>query len=282
MNYLSFIIEKLKIKNNDEILDKATKYIGVDYPSRIPNLKGFEIVDLWFKKIMETWNIEFNILDLSQSSFLGKLEPKQNGFILNLNKNLFTTKKRFTIAHEIAHILSFDTSSRWPERKVIHSKQEEDLCNQIARSMLLPNSLFNFNDFNLNDIDETQIVAINNLWKEYQVAPWQVIQKLYDFSVSDSLICIFWQHYPEESILRIKDHCKPKNVYIPKNDRVFLSDLLKKRKTNFAPAIAFNLNKLYKGYDLVEIGTFYKRNLFTMAFPIKTSFGNYVFQIIKL
>lgn len=282
MNYLDYLKDKLKVVETTALIENAVKYLGDEYPKWNSSHKGYEIVDSWFEKIKSKWNIELNTLNLSQSKFSGKLEPKSDGFIINLNKNLFTTKKRLTIAHEIVHILSYDTSSKWPVYQIRHSYIEEHYCDRIARAMLLPKSLIDFKKLNLKEIDKEQIDFIKKLWPEFQVAPWQIILKLYEETDNNSLVCICWQYFQDESCLRIIEYCQPKNIFIPKKDRVRLGDLLTKKKTNHSPEIAFNSNDLFQGFDLIEIGSLYKKKLFSTTFPIKTSAGNYVIQIIKI
>lgn len=281
MDYLSYLKAKLNLSNSEDIIEKSIEYIGKEYPKNVEGLRGYEIVDAWFSRVFNIWSVEIRRLNLSQSNFLGLLEPKENGFLLNLNKNLYTTVKRFTIAHEIVHILSFDTNNKWPERKVIHSLIEEQFCDKVARSILLPSPIVNLDNLGLRKVDENQVQIFTKLWKEYQISPWQIILKLYDMS-DGSTICILWHYREEEGCLRIFEHCQPKDYFIPKGDRVFLSDLLNQKKTNTAPALAFNLNQLYHDYDIIEIGTLYKKKLMTTAFPIKTTFASYVIQIIYL
>ena len=282
MNYLDYLKNKLKATAINDVLENAVNYLADGYPAKISDLKGYEIVDNWFEKIKSKWNIEFNILNLSNSKFLAKLEPKKKGFVINLNKNLYTTKKRFTVAHEIAHILSYDTSLNWPVYQIKHSKIEEYFCDLIARSMILPRTLIDFRKLNLEKIDEEQIEFIKSLWKEFRVSPWQIILKLYEETDNKSLVCILWKYIQDESVLRITDYCKSENIFIPKKDRVELNNLWTKEATNKSPAIAFNTGNLFQGFDLVEIGSFYKKELYSTTFPIKTAAASYVFQIIKV
>lgn len=282
MNYVEYIQDKLEVSEITEIVDKAVRFLGMDYPTSDNNLQGFEIVDLWIEKIKLKWNIELKTLNLYQPNFLGKLEPKYNGFIINLNKNLFITQKRFTVAHEIAHILSYNTTYTWPVYEIRHSKIEEYYCDRIARAMLLPQTLINFKKFDLTNIDREQVNYIKRLWPEFKVSPWQILKKLFDDSGTNSLIGIFWEYYKKESCLKIIDYHHPKNIFIPKNDRVFLDTLLKKKKTNYSPEKAFNTNDIVHEDDLIEIGSLYKKKLNNIAFPIKTKAATYVIQIIRI
>jgi len=280
MNYLGYITQKLKNSGTDSIIDRAITFLGDDYPQPKEGLRGFEIVDIWLDTIKTKWNIRISILNLSASTLMGKLEARKGGFVINLNKNLFLTQKRFTLAHEIAHILSYDTSKDWPLYAVKYSKNEEYFCDQLARSFLLPKSLIDFGKFHLEDLDETQIHLIRLLWQEFIVSPWQVMLKISDENRDNRLICVLWEYVQKESYLRLIEHNSPKGIFIPKNARVHLNNLFKRKQTNHSPEIAFMSNGLYKDFDLIELGTLYKKKLFTTAFPIKTSSATYVMQII--
>lgn len=282
MSYITYLKCKLKADETTELVDKAVKYLGFEYPANNSAFKGFEIVDDWIEKMKMKWNIEVKTLNISQSNFLGKLEPKQNGFIIHLNKNLFTTQKRFTIAHEVAHILSYNISQKWPVYEVVHSKIEEYFCDRIARAILLPKNLIDLGNIDLDNLDRSQIDLIKTIWPEFKVSPWQIIKKIFEDKNSNSLIGIIWEYFPKESCLRIIEHHHPKNIFIPKKKRIRLDNLLQKRLTNLSPELAFNLNDIFKGEDLIEIGSLYKKKLFSTVFPIKTKSANYVIQIIKL
>ena len=282
MSYNEYIKDKLSITDNCDVIDKAIVYIGDSYPKMNLSRKGYQIVDDWLNLIQKKWNIEYKILDLSKSSFLGNIEPKSKGFIVNLNKNLFTTQKRFTIAHEIAHILSYDIfSSNWPTYEVSHSKVEEIFCDRFARALLLPKTLIDFSKFDLYNLDIYQVSEIKRLWPEFKVAPWQIIKKLFDDVDCNSIIGILWEFFPNEDCFKIIEHYKPDSIFIPKHDRAFLDTIFKKKKTNFAPQEAYE-KEFYEGYDIIEVGSLYKKRLYTIAFSIRTSYATYIIQLIKI
>jgi Zn-dependent peptidase ImmA (M78 family) len=282
MLYLDFIFKKLKTDDIRIIVDKAILYLGDAYPEKKTNKKGYELVNQWLNQIIRAWNIELIELNLTDSKFLAKIEPKYKGFIINYNKNLYKTQLRYTIAHEIAHILSYDGIESWPTYQVFHSTTEERYCDKIARSILLPKTLIDLNDFNLASIEKDQIELISKLRLEYRVAPWRILQRVLDDSLDNEFIGIIWEYLPKEHYLRIMDYHHPNNVFIPRNDRIFLNDLFEKKFENHIPAEAFVSNKLCSGTDLINIGSLYKKELFCSAFPIATSSTTYIFQIINL
>jgi hypothetical protein len=73
--------------------------------------------------------------------------------------------------------------------------------------------------------------------REYLVE-FGLIEKGED-SNDDSVVVVQWQYMLDKSCLRIIEYLKPKNIFIPKNDRIKLNDLLAKKSTNRAPEIAF-------------------------------------------
>lgn len=281
MSYLTYIQEKLSLTDNGDIINNAICYIGGDLPQNTDSRKAYETVDSWINSILYRWKIEFRILNLTKSTFLGKLEPKQDGFWINLNKNLFTTQRRFTIAHEIAHILSYNTSNNWPTYEVTHSKSEEDFCDCFARAILLPKTLIDFSEFDLANLNLHQVNKIKELWPEFQVSPWQIIKRIFDENPLPEVVAIQWEFFRDEDCFKIIEHHNPKNVFIPKHDRAFIDTMFKKKKTNFAPEEALR-NDFYSGIDTIEIGSLYKKQLHTTAFSVITSHATYVIQLIKI
>lgn len=283
MGYFDFLHAKLGTDNNADLFDLAVRHIGDSYPNPVMGKRGFLIVDEWIEKIMSKWQMTYRILNFSQTNVFGKLEPTKGGFIININKNLFSTQRRFTIAHELAHVISFDVSQEWPVSQIRHSKVEEYFCNRVARNILLPKSLIDFSLFDIENLDRNQVEQIKYLWPEFKVSSWQIVKKLLEDNGSELLVGILWEYFPKEGCLKIIEHHHPKNLFIPKNDRIFLNNLLQeKRKTNLSPELAFNSNDFFQDQDLVEIGSLYKKTLLSTTFPIKTKSSHLVIQIIKL
>lgn len=281
MGYISYLKEKLSVVDDERIFDSAISFIGGSFPENDFTKKGYEIVDDWLYLVQQKWNIEVRKLNLSKSSFSGKLEPKLDGFIISLNKNLFTTQRRFTIAHEIAHLLSYKTETGWPTYEVAHSRIEEEFCDRFARAILLPKTLIDFSQFDLEKFSRSQVNQIKEMWPEFQVSPWQIMRRLFDENKYPSLVAIQWEFFPDEDCFKIIEHHNPKHTFIPKHDRAFIDTIFKKKKTNFAPEAAFK-NDFYEGTDTIEIGSIYKKELHTTAFSVVTSHATYVIQLITV
>jgi len=305
MLYLDHLKEKLKINDNDAIIETAVNFIARDQPTKNPNLIEHQIIDEWFSEIFLRWNIETRVLNLSQSHFLGKLEPKLNGFILNLNKNLFPTQKRFVIAHELAHLLSFDVGKTWPLSSIIHSKQEEYYCDRIARALLLPSSLIDLRSIDIINFTAENMTVLKSTIKKFEISGWQVIKKILEDQKEKSVIGICWKYKnsaDNQSHLKIIDFHSQSGIFIPRNDRIFIEQSKKteasyrKRKfhltssskntenskPNMAPLSSFKSRDIYRGFDLVSLGSLYNKELLTTSIYHETSAGIYVFQIIKL
>ena len=81
------------------------------------------------------------------------LIPRDSGYSVIINKTAPLTRQRFSLAHELAHILLLsselcagrpDRSTRYrSESSTVASKEfEERLCDEIAAELLMPESLF--------------------------------------------------------------------------------------------------------------------------------------------
>jgi Zn-dependent peptidase ImmA (M78 family) len=73
----------------------------------------------------------------------GKINTERDGFRIEFNSNLLSDKAqfRFTIAHEIAHTFFYDIQKSPPinvSGLTSDSKYIEQLCNKIARNLLIP------------------------------------------------------------------------------------------------------------------------------------------------
>jgi IrrE N-terminal-like domain len=67
-----------------------------------------------------------------------RLMPVAKGFLVLVDSNLPAAKRRMSIAHELAHILFYDTKEGMPVRKQVHTKAEEHFCFDVGRRLLAP------------------------------------------------------------------------------------------------------------------------------------------------
>ncbi|MBS3914643.1 MAG: ImmA/IrrE family metallo-endopeptidase [Bacteroidetes bacterium] len=279
-NFDTYLKTKFKVSETPLIIENAISYIANGtQPDETSNIK-YIAIDNWIKQILGFWAIELIEEDLGNAKFHGKLVPKRNGFNLFLNSSLFPTQRRFALAHELGHLVSFDTTFEWPKYVVKHSWNEELFCNQVARGILLPKIIFDTLNINLQNVDSINYTLFAQIWKEYLVSPLQIIRRLYDLYINKNVSTIIWKHSKDDNCLRIFDYCKNNNYFIPLRKRKILNDLIQQEGTNNLPQIAFNSNGFIKDYDLVSFGSFYKKRMMTYAFPIHTIMDTYIVQTI--
>lgn len=74
----------------------------------------------------------------------GMLTPVKEGFVISLNSGDPPRRQRFNCAHEIAHTFLYDITTSPPTRirlrghKAAKFGLEEDICNQLAEEILMP------------------------------------------------------------------------------------------------------------------------------------------------
>jgi Zn-dependent peptidase ImmA (M78 family) len=78
----------------------------------------------------------------------GRIIPKNDGFVAMIAGNPGDVRARFTLAHELGHILFYDLE-RVPARRLFahlpdsnEYRREEGLCDKFAGTLLLPKSFF--------------------------------------------------------------------------------------------------------------------------------------------
>lgn len=80
---------------------------------------------------------------LESMSLDGELKKlKHGGYIVVLNRNIGETRRRFTLAHEIAHTLLLEQNT--PTERIgknSPSIREEEICNLVAAELLIPDHL---------------------------------------------------------------------------------------------------------------------------------------------
>lgn len=85
----------------------------------------------------------------------GRLSVNKEGFILEVKEG-YQTRKRFTMAHEIAHTIFYDLSASPPQR-LLHgarTKEEESFCSILASELLMPSEFVKVELIKLNTSDD--------------------------------------------------------------------------------------------------------------------------------
>jgi len=123
----------------------------------------------------------------------GLLAKTDDGLmVVTLRKSAPSKRKRFTLAHEVAHAMLFEALTLRDERLgepiTGHDLEEERLCNLAAAEMLMPRIFF------ARDIRKDDILTPLSLFRaaatygvSLQAAANQAV------SILPSLICVFWE-----------------------------------------------------------------------------------------
>lgn len=99
-------------------------------------LKGIHSPPTDFKPLMT----RLNITGVSEEDFSGSGELQRDGrsFKIICSSHLSATRKRFTIAHEIAHVIFETTGQNCPRS----GTELERLCDMLASEIILPTDVF--------------------------------------------------------------------------------------------------------------------------------------------
>lgn len=119
------------------------------------------------------------------------LVPSKGGFTILLNPSVPKRRARFAIAHEVAHTFLYDISKNPPAKPYNNSYdlwQEETLCNEIAREMLMPEK--NFIDY-ISRYPFISIPALENITARYDVSYEAAAHQIKRASSWNGLLIIF-------------------------------------------------------------------------------------------
>ena len=159
------------------------------------------------------------------------LIPCVSGFIIKLKRRDLPQRKNFSCAHELGHILFYDTTPRIPRRIFDYSTNEEEkVCNNFASNLLIPNEFLNDHLKSVSknfhrDTPITQYFTIfESLAKNFQVGIEVIFKRIaklkgifdkdYIFIFSDYRV----NYYTKKDFkLRVKYRILPANLFIPCN-----------------------------------------------------------------
>lgn len=287
MRFYRYLSTKFERTNILDILEQAFIYIGGDVVVDGNQEWGYKLVDRWFASAISRWRIEISYIDLKGSKLMAKLIPYSDGFEIKLNKYTFGVQRRFVFAHELAHLIFYDKQYGEYKRGIDHGWMEEKFCDVLARFILIPNHAIISHPINLNAFDKTSLDNLNMLWREYKVAPFQIIKRFHELDATQEVICIHWLYEHENRILRIVDYSSSKRVFIPKEKRAYLWDSLNKPLVNYTPGKALQKGEIISEIDVVLLGSIYKENLHSTTFAVQTKRNNKdyninVFQIVNI
>lgn len=110
------------------------------------------------KRICDRLGVEVSVvsLEVPDGGAQGFLIPRANGFLIevdpeprggwqsvspSLRSSLERHRKRFLIAHELAHTLFYEDRPARPRRLVFDSVRQEAFCDELARALLVPQEI---------------------------------------------------------------------------------------------------------------------------------------------
>lgn len=167
-------------------------------------INEYVLVDI----IEELKGIKIELKEVEEKAFVGLNEgllmPKKGGFLLKYSTSPFrgeeriispTIRRRFTICHELAHILFYNCKEIVPK---LHRQPEEHICDNIARRLLLPEELLipKFEEYEYNG---DLIPLLRKIADEAKVSLYPLVKRVIeDLSLLEKTIITFW--YVKESL----------------------------------------------------------------------------------
>jgi len=191
---------KLSKKNEDmiknEVLDKLERYIEleeiVDSKRDFKNpfdkilIKNKNEAEEYAEKLRKKWEfgLQNPLLNLSElleekglhiievdvaESFDGLSAFSNNNYVIVINKNFDNVRKRFTLSHELAHLL-FE-----------YKDEEEKLCNQFAGAFLLPKKII-LDEFGPKRTS-IALKELINIKENFGISLQGIVERLYNLKV---------------------------------------------------------------------------------------------------
>ncbi|MBI4336452.1 MAG: ImmA/IrrE family metallo-endopeptidase [Chloroflexi bacterium] len=101
----------------------------------------------------------------------GALVPGGHGFTIVVNVNQVHTRQRFTIAHELAHVLlAPDSKIAWRKGPTVADKRLESYCDLLAADLLMPLSRFRQQLRRLSSCTPHVFMTVKNLANIFDVS----------------------------------------------------------------------------------------------------------------
>ena len=171
-------------------------------------------------------------LKVHQISFgsIGKdalLIPTNNGFKIKISSELPKSRQRFALAHELGHILFFNTDGPRPFRP--YSKDEangfeERLCDIFAGEILIPEYSLRQQ---LQHAGEPKLKTLLDIARVFDVSVWCLAIRIANLKLWDAAV-VNWAPDNAKTVsiptigvapkLRVSWEATPKGYFIPKSD----------------------------------------------------------------
>ncbi len=164
-------------------------------------------------------------------SLTGKIEKKQNGFLLKLNPKKIKSGQyyNFVLAHEIAHTFFYDVNSPEPidiSGLVPSSFYLEYLCNKIARYLLIPAKSIEEEIENIPSIEsyEFNLSYVSILLEKYNTSSFTFLTRIIVDEPLWNAVFIRFKYFDETSNWKLTETYKPRYLnpsefFIPLPDK---------------------------------------------------------------
>lgn len=175
----------------------------------------FEAVDRQLDRAAE--RLAVSIEDTRDSAKGARLYTSQRGFVLRISRAVPTTTYRYMLAHELAHVLTYDAARRPPRRLVENSAAEEDFCWRVAVELLVPPAARKRVGALLTD-PRSFGSQLENTASTFGVAPWLIVKSLILDRIAEGFVAVIWKLVaPKEA--EVGDVAKPHGLYLPRRLR---------------------------------------------------------------
>lgn len=150
----------------------------------------------------------------------GELRVTDGRWQILVQKDVLNERRRFSIAHEIGHILLFDAVAEHPElvrelRKRTHLSYVEQTCNQIAARILMPTAAFVDTIERLGGLGADSV--LDRLTDMFWVSPGAAVRRIVELDTRRRMI--IWEYvrdHPRGPAWRTsKEQDRTRNPYIP-------------------------------------------------------------------
>lgn len=185
-----------------EMINKLTDDVLNQYKQEVGNLSFPINEQKLVTAIKKLKGVEIKLEEVKEETFVGLNEgvliPKKRGFIIKYGVNPYKgtnrifspiVRKRFTICHELAHILFYDCKKIIPEE---YRKPEEYICDEIARRFLLPEELLRL-EFQKYKPDTNLLPFLRKIAKKAKVSLYPLVKRIVEDSpLLENVMITFW------------------------------------------------------------------------------------------
>ena len=208
---------KLSVKESESIkhrtLDFLERYLEVEdivqdqaifanpIPENLRKVTNYDCVEIVADKLRESWNLGiaplYNLVEIVEDHgiriFSTETSDHFDGIsawaddipVIAVNLKHESVRRRFTIAHELGHILlEFEDEQ--------DSKEREKLCHAFAGSFLLPKDVI-FSELGSNKRSKIAVLELEKLKEIYGISIQAIMVRIYKLGiVGDSTYRRFW------------------------------------------------------------------------------------------